>query len=196
MNHVEAARTSLLHFHFMQAQLKKLLGYKCQHETKLDGNISSQISTNKDCHHHNHDISEFKSPYTAQIHYVLSYTHLTTPCSFRMLRTKTLYNKIWYNDYKWVGSEIEGSSYCVLQGTIPKLCKRAWDKPRKTSFKVAGAHRNLHISKIQCQSQHHDVKPRHKHPSGHIQHIFGRYKRHTEMECTARIRKRRNPDSH
>ena len=42
MNHVEAARTSLLHFHFMQAQLKKLLGYKCQHESKLDGNISSQ----------------------------------------------------------------------------------------------------------------------------------------------------------
>jgi hypothetical protein len=35
-------------------------------------------------------------------------------------------------------------SYWVLQSTIPKLCKRAWDKPQKTSFKVRGTDRNLH----------------------------------------------------
>jgi hypothetical protein len=38
---------------------------------------------------------------------------------------KTLSNEIWYNDYEGFVSDVEGSSYWLLQGTIPKLGKRA-----------------------------------------------------------------------
>jgi hypothetical protein len=84
MNHVEYARISLLPLHVMQDVPKETVGM-CQHATKLDGITLLQISTNKDCQHHDQDISEFKSPYTAQIHSVLSYAHLTTLCPFHMV---------------------------------------------------------------------------------------------------------------
>jgi hypothetical protein len=84
MNHVGDARISLLPFHFMQAAPKETVGM-CQCETKLDGIILLQTSTNKDSQHHDQDISEFKSPNTAQIHSVLFDTHLTTPRPFHMV---------------------------------------------------------------------------------------------------------------
>jgi len=64
MNQVQDVRILLLPFRFTQAAPKETVGM-CQRETKLDGITLLQIATNKDCQHHDQDISEFKSPNTA-----------------------------------------------------------------------------------------------------------------------------------
>jgi len=71
-------------FDFPQVTPKETVGTR-QRETKLDGTTLLQIATNTDCQYHDQDISELNSPYTVQIHSVLSHAHLTTPCLFHMV---------------------------------------------------------------------------------------------------------------